>query len=326
MNFNRKIDIIKRVKSLLNIDFSDKIVLTEVGSNNYLFAPIIPAMSNAKQVLALAKDSKYGMANNIISNCKELLSDLKLGEKVTFYINEIPEDIIASADVITNSGNLRPLDMNFLANAKSEVVIPLMYEKWEFRDSDLDLEFCRQKGIRVAGTWENHPSLKIFNYVGPLAAKMIFEAGFEIYQNKIIIWSDDHFGRVVSEYLTSMGANCIVTSNNETMISEIVDTDIVYVCNYDESADYSSDEVINFDRLLQINKKFAVVHLYGEFELNNCLERFAKFYPEKNGTARTMSFTLDHVGDYPSLALLTAGFKVGECLLKSNDHKLVQRL
>ena len=56
--------------------------------------------------------------------------------------------------------------------------------------------YFKQKGIKVAGTWENHPDLKIFDGCGHLAVKISQEAGYEVYQNKIIVWSNDHFGEV----------------------------------------------------------------------------------------------------------------------------------
>ncbi len=43
-------------------------------------------------------------------------------------------------------------------------------------------------------------------------------------------------------------------------------------------------------------------------------------YPLKNGHSESMSFTLNHIGINPFIALITAGFKVGQYLLE-NDYK-----
>jgi maltose-binding protein MalE len=84
-----------------------------------------------------------------------------------------------------------------------------MYEKWELRQADIDIEFCKQKGIKVAGTWENYPALKIFDYCEQLIVKMVFEAGYEIAQNNILVWSNDHFGKLAQKGFLANGASSV---------------------------------------------------------------------------------------------------------------------
>ena len=43
--------------------------------------------------------------------------------------------------------------------ANVETVISLMYEAWEFRDTDVDLNYCKKNRIKIAGVWENHPDV-----------------------------------------------------------------------------------------------------------------------------------------------------------------------
>ena len=88
----------------------------------------------------LAKDNSYGKAK-----VKEkLLSLAKNGveSKLTVFENKIPEDILSQIDIVTNSGNLRPLDKHFIGKLNKNCVIPLMYEAWEKRDSDIDFSEC----------------------------------------------------------------------------------------------------------------------------------------------------------------------------------------
>ena len=67
--------------------------------------------------------------------------------------------MVAQADIITNSGHVRPIDAEMIGWMKPTAVIPLMYEAWEFRDADLDLAACQRRGIVVAGTNERHPAI-----------------------------------------------------------------------------------------------------------------------------------------------------------------------
>ena len=52
------------------------------------------------------------------------------------------------------------------------------------------------KGIKIAGTWEDHPKINVFQSFGSLSTKLALEAGFEIHNNNILVWSDDNFGDV----------------------------------------------------------------------------------------------------------------------------------
>jgi hypothetical protein len=52
---------------------------------------------------------------------------------------------------------------------KPTAVIPLMFEAWEFRPSDLELAAAQQRGILVAGTNERHPDVDVFSFLGIMA-------------------------------------------------------------------------------------------------------------------------------------------------------------
>ena len=60
------------------------------------------------------------------------------------------------------------------------------FEAWEARKEYVDIGYCNRRGIKVAGTNESHHQLNVFTQVGHLALKMAFEAGYEIYGNKIL--------------------------------------------------------------------------------------------------------------------------------------------
>ena len=45
---------------------------------------------------------------------------------------------LEDADIVTNSGHLRPLDEEAVGRMKPGAAIPLMYEAWELRPDDVD--------------------------------------------------------------------------------------------------------------------------------------------------------------------------------------------
>ena len=123
--------------------------------------------------------------------------------RVTF-IDEVKPDLLSRADIITNSGHLRPINRDMLRYAEDTCVIPLMYEKWEFREEDIDLQFCKTKGIRVGGTNERHPKIGVFDYLGDMACKLIFDAGLCLRNNTFVVFANNDFGPYIANRLVQM--------------------------------------------------------------------------------------------------------------------------
>tara|TARA_Y100001958_G_scaffold82898_1_gene56139 strand:- start:17861 stop:18856 length:996 start_codon:yes stop_codon:yes gene_type:complete len=327
MNINhRAIKIINETIESLDLNLNSYVVLTEVGSNNYLYTPIIPLLAGAKKVYAWTNDSSYGNSNQIISNCKQLARDLGLLNRIEFSANNKIIQHIKEADIITNSGFIRPINKNLLKHVKPNIAIPLMYEKWEIRDEDLDIKACTNFNIKVAGTWENHPKIKVFDYVKDLTLKMVLDAGYEISGNKFIVWSNDNFGKKAEEVLRKNNAKeIILTTDYDDLLSCFKDVDAVLLFDYKEKRDYFGlNGIFNLNDLIQINKNFGIIHLYGKVDISFLKEKNINVYPNINGKAQSMTFTLAHVGLLPVLRLLTAGFKVAQESLQNNLSNLSQ--
>jgi hypothetical protein len=321
----RAIQKINASISNLGLDLSGKVVLTEVGSNEYLYTPIIGALAGAKKVFAWTRDTKYGTAKDIISKCQQLLRKLELIDKVEFYDGEHNEEHLKQADIITNSGFLRPLDKSKLKFTKDSVVIPLMYEKWELRERDVDSRFCKQRKIKLAGTWENHPDLMVFDHIGALAIKMALNAGYEVFRNNIVVWSNDHFGAVAEKAFTKFGAKKVLkTIDQKNLSNNIADIDFIFICHYNEQRNYSSNEIFDIDQLTANNANFGIVHLYGQLNYEILASKLDNVYPKFDGVSSLMTYTLGHVGLNPIINLQVAGLKVGQLMSDNKDTDLVQ--
>lgn len=323
---SRAIKIINETIKNLNVSIKEKIVLTEVGSDNYLFTPIIASLCGAAKVYALAKDSKYGKADEIINKCKVICKQFELNN-IIFLQNELDITVLQEADIITNSGNLRPLDKDKLKFLKPSAVIPLMFEAWEIREEDIDLAYCKNNKIRVAGTWENHPSIRVFDYCGLLGMKMSMDAGFEIAGNRIVMWSDDEFGEVISKKFTTENAEVIHTTDLNFFYEVIKEIDFVFIANYDEQRNYFGDGgIFDWDKIKKINPDVYFIHLYGNLDYKYCCENQINISPKKNGRAMVMTHTLSYIGLIPILKLQVAGFKVAQELIHNNITSITQVL
>ena len=62
----RALNIINDTIKSLELNLNSFVVLTEVGSNNFIYTPIIPLLAGAKKVYAWTKDSSYGKSEDIV--------------------------------------------------------------------------------------------------------------------------------------------------------------------------------------------------------------------------------------------------------------------
>lgn len=322
----RALRLTRQAIKTLDVNLDGYTVLTEVGSGMYKYTPIIASMCGARRVVACTRDSRYAKGSENIDHCSALAKSTGIGN-ITFYNGTIPTEEIREADIITNSGFLRPLDKNFLSHVDPKrTVIPLMFEAWEIRKSDIDIDYCAKNGIRVAGTWENYPSIKVFDSVGTLAVKMAFEAGYEVHGNNIVVWGDEHFGKQALEGFLKVGASTVELVNNIDRLKDLLPSaDFIYICDYNADQPYFATGGL-FEQLetTMAENLTGVVHLYGDVDAEYLASRRINVYPRFNGRSKLMTFTLGHVGLRPIINLQTAGFKVAQEMLTGNLSPLSQ--
>lgn len=320
----REFNIINKIIRTLDLDLRGYNILTEVGSNNYAYTPIIALLSGAEKVFAWTSDSLYGKGEEIIKNCKEICVSMGLKyDRIEFVNNKRPKKHILSADIITNLGHVRPISKDFLKLTKLNCVIPYMCESWEYRSSDVDLAYCKEKSIKVAGTWENHPDLLVFNYCGNLIAKICLEAGFEILNNNILIVSDDNFGKVAKNIFLKMGAKLSqIISCSDLIKYDFNDIDFILLADYKLSYNIFNNKIL--DKFLENN--ISIIHLAGPLDFKKLRNYGINVFPKKDGFSKKMSFTLDYLGPKPVIYLHAGGMKVGELLLKNKKSNLIQKM
>ncbi len=197
------IDKLTRQVKALQLNLKGKTVLTEAASGAYIVTPVLAAIAGAK-VFAYSKTTRYGKVDEVFSGTRELADVFNEFPLDIHYTENLDPEIIAQADIITNSGHLRPLNESVLAHAKDEMVIPLMYESWEWRDADMDIHYIRNRGFKVGATNERHPDVDVFNYLGDMALKQIFDAGTTPYKNKFILLCNNDFGPFIAKVLSGV--------------------------------------------------------------------------------------------------------------------------
>ena len=186
------------------LDLTGRVVLTEAASGAYAVTPVLAALAGA-QVCALAATTRYATAAQLAEGTTELARLAGVAGRIELATGKTP-GILGAADIVTNSGQVRPIDAAMVAQLKPSAVIPLMYEAWEFRGADVDLGACRRRGIPVAGTSETHPAVDVFSYLGPMAVKQLHDAGLPVHGSDLLLLCDNQFAPFIASYLRASGA------------------------------------------------------------------------------------------------------------------------
>lgn len=319
LNPHRVKKLIFRAIDDLTLNLNGLNIFTEAASGNYVVTPLIAALAGAERVYAIATDSDYGKADEIREQTLSLAEFFNSKGKIEVITEKNP-DIINEVDIVTNLGFVRPIDEKFISSMNSRAVISLMCETWEVRKEDVDIEACKKKGILVLGTNEDATNLKVFDFVGPLCLRMLFDTGIEVYNSNLLVISDDKFGGRIGSVLDKNGANVqmatVKTCSMDRVKFDRLDAIIV--------ADYThSDTIIGGDGVLSaeiIKDKYpetTVIQFAGKVNLDELKSHNIEYYPSYYVGSYKMARTFGYLGVRPVIDLHAAGLRVGEIMARN---------
>jgi hypothetical protein len=311
LNQRRLLRLMKAVKETCKLDLSGYTVLTEAANGAYVVTPVLAAMAGAK-VYALAAATPYATADELRIVTAELAKLADVDDKITFTTQKNSE-CIAAADIVANSGQVRPIDAAMISQMRPGCVIPLMYESWEYRSSDLDLQACRERGIAVAGTNEQHSDIDVFSYLGQMAIKQLHDAGIAVRGSRLVVLCGNSFEPYIVRELRGNGATVIVATE---LTADVIGPylDAVLVAEHPGSGfSLTSADA----RLLRKKSPDTVVIQYwGEADREAFAAEGISIWPEQAPQPGHMGVLPSAVGPEAVIRLQAGGLKVGEVLAR----------
>jgi len=306
-----------------NLFLKGACVLTEAASGFYIVTPLIAALAGAR-VSTITRDSQYGSAKDVIKTTKDVAVQWRVSDRISFHENLSP-NIISEADIVTNLGHVRPINHQFVEAMKSAAVIPLMWEPWEYRTEDLDLEACRRRDIPVMGTDEQHSLVSTFDYVGTLVHKILFDEGFEINGNKIALVGSGIFLEKPAETLKSAKASVQILDTDSDNVSHINDdVDVVILLEHRNKKQLLGEAGWIANPAVYWRDK-RIVHICGNIDVDWLRKNGAYLVPQYPAPFSRMSYTTAYLGPLPVIQLHTAGLKVGEAMWQARKQGLQGR-
>lgn len=304
--------IIKAIKKF-DLNLSNQIVLTEAATGNYVVTPIIAAVAGAKKVYAYTKNSRYGTVDEVINQSLFIANICHVHDRIEF-ITDLNQIDLSQINILTNTGFLRPISKELIDYLSTECVIPLMWETWEFRLQDLDLEACRDKKIKVYGTNENDYRLRTKEYIGYMCLHFLLTYKHTPITSTILVIGCHYF----TDYITTVLSNNHYTFNVINEYNNPINTseyDAIIIAEHHNDRLLVGNETA-FIPIDQIPLSTNVIHICGNVDFSNASFSFIPSEPSPFGY---MSFTADYMGNQVVIDLHTAGLKVAEGMLVANS-------
>jgi hypothetical protein len=331
------IDKLIRQVDALQLNLKGRTVLTEAATGAYIVTPVLAALAGAK-VFAYSKTTRYGTIDDVFEATKKLAESFTSFPLDIHFIDSISPEIISQADIITNSGHLRPLNQAMLEHAKDNLVIPLMYEAWEWRDADMDIKYIRKRGFKIGATNERHTEIDVFNYLGDMALKQIFDAGITPYRNRFILLCNNDFGPFIAKVLVEVCDGLAVIDKDENKQRYNCDkidwiggfpnfkipesyrnAEAVIFTAYPFDQNWIGEKtIINFEEIKsQLSDPF-ILRYAGDLDEVVLQNQGIRFFPRYVHSGH-MGILPSAIGYDPIIRLQSGGLKCGECLLSGQQ-------
>ena len=338
MNIRRTMRAMHTAISELDLDLSGLTVYTEAATSSYAVTAVLAAMAGARKTYALARDNRYGSKKRAIDETQTLARVAGVDRSIV-CVTEKQAEHLAETDILTNSGNVRPIDEQTIAwLTKGTAVIPLMYESWELRRGDIDIEACQARGIAVAGTNERHPKIGFFDYLGMMAIKLMLDAHFEILGTRIALLCDNPFAPYLASTLLACGiaemrafgaaGHMVCLANQLALLRPMTDVEMQDLADCDAllvaASPHGKTVVIGTESGALISGRMLAQVAPGvevfEFCWGGAVDREVlddlgiRVWPEDPPPRGHMGIIPSVLGTVPLVRLQAGGLKVGEIL------------
>jgi hypothetical protein len=295
-----------------SLDLSGLRVLTEAASGPYLYTPLLAALAGAEHVFAWTRDSRFGSAADVRADTERVAREWGVMDRIEVTDGR-PADQVGVADVITNSGFVRPIDSAMVQAMKPTAVVPLMWETWEFRNADLDLAACRAKGVLVLGTREGEPPCDMRGYAAAMGVKLAFELGVEVHRSRILLLgAQPTLGRPIHDALAALGAEVTWVGAPYDGLAGVAldDLDAIIVAEHqsDVALIGGGGALVDAAR----NPSLPVGVVAGNVDAGALRAAGVRVVPDHVLPAGYMSYQPSDLGPLPVLDLYAAGLKVGQ--------------
>lgn len=308
--------LIKQQITATALDLTGLTVITEAATGAYAATAVIAAQAGAATVYALARDTtNHGSAADAARETLSLAERFGVADRIR-VVDHIGPAMLAGCNILTNCGHLRPITEAQIRQLPGDAVIALMFEAWEFRDTDLDLEACRALGIRVAAVNERHPAVDVFSFLGPLCVRLLSNSGTPVRGKHIALLCDNPFASFIAAGLVTAGASCMVLPNAAAIAA--ADWDVVVVA-LTPTTGYRLTRS-DFLHLAQVVPQALIAQFWGDIDRGAARKWGFSVWPPEAPHPGHMAILLNALGPEPIVRLQTGGLRAAELAVRNAEQ------
>lgn len=295
------------------LDLAGTAVLTEAATGPYVVTGVLAALAGA-DVVAVTRQTRYGTVEEVAAGTNALAEHLGVRHRVRVTSDRAPK-LFGAADVVTNSGHLRPIVGPVADAIRPNAVIALMFEAWEIQAGrlDLDLDGLLCRGVQMAGTNERHPHVDVFSFLGPMAVAHLADAGVSAYGGTIAVLCDNPFSTFLQDGLSRAGAQVRVGERLEQVIAGPAPDAVVVALTPRARPVLSDADLAHIARSWPAT---LLAQFWGDLDREACELAGVPVWPPTPPVAGHMAVLPSRVGPEPIVRLQAGGLKVAQVLLK----------
>ena len=296
-----------RIK-VLDLDLSGLNVVTEAATGAYACTAVIAALAGARKVHAIARDTAlHGRFEDAEAATLDLAVRAGVAERIQVS-RKLTPDMLGSCSILTNSGHLRPITRKTINQLPPDAVIALMFEAWEFRETDLDIHACRQRGIKVAAVNERHPAVGVFPFLGPLAVRLLMDAERSASDCRVALICENAFAPFIRAGLSEAGA--LVSTFDSAGAVPAAAWDVVLVA-LDPSRHQPLGEAA-LAPLAEAAPAALLAQFWGDIDRAAASIHFSEVWPPLPPAKGHMAILLTALGHEPIVRLQAGGLRAAE--------------
>jgi hypothetical protein len=297
------------------LDLSERHVVTEAATGAYAVTPVLAALGGASRVTAVTRDTRFGTVAQVRATTLDLASTAGVSDRIE-VVEELTPELLVTADVVTNSGHVRPLDARLAASMKPTAVVPLMYEAWELaaRASDVDVRAMRRRGVQVAGTNERHPHVDVFSYLGMMAVWQLAAAGVAVYRTRVGVLCDNDFAPYLRRGLESAGAEVHLAASLDALPAGTALDAVVVSLTPRQTPVVGADDAAHLARRWPGS---VLAQYWGDVDRDALALAGVDVWPATAPGPGHMAVLPSDIGPDAIVRLQCGGLKVAEVLLRS---------
>jgi hypothetical protein len=231
-----------------------------------------------------------------------------------------PWRVAGRANLVTNLAMVRPIDRRLIEALPADAAISLMWEPWELRSADLDLQACRDRGVPVLGTRETDKRVRTFEYVGMTVVKLLLEAGVEVLRSAVVLIGSPPFGEESRRMLEAVGADVALVDPCSNVVRPpmkelVAGSDAVVLVEH-----RSREPLVGPDALVDptwiAGAGAVLVDICGSIDEPSLRRAGVEKVPVGAAPSGYMTVTTDYVGPRPVIDLHAGGLAVGAALVE----------